>query len=86
MTPTDTSEKGLEILIVRRLIGQAQVPTLAPEGALVWKEALASYGGADYVEGDPKSRVPLRLRKEHGDSDRHPVCSGFGCAFEASAR
>lgn len=52
MTPTDTSEKGLETLIVRRLIGQAYVPSSAPEDALVGKEASASYGGAGYAEGD----------------------------------
>jgi len=44
---TDTTEKGLETLIVAALTGQAP-------GATNLGEAHAKYGGASYVQGDPK--------------------------------
>ena len=51
MPTTDTSEAGLEALIVRHLVGSAPgVPT--PGGAT--GEARSAYAGAGYVEGDPK--------------------------------
>ena len=48
MPITDTSEKGLESLIVAALIGQA-VPT--PSGA---RETGVSYGEGGYIQGDPR--------------------------------
>jgi type I restriction enzyme R subunit len=51
MPTADTSEAGLEALIVRHLVGSAPgIPT--PGGAA--GEARPAYAGAGYVEGDPK--------------------------------
>ena len=51
MPPTDTSEHGLESIIVASLTGlPLSLVTGTPEAA----ERQASYGGAGYVLGDPK--------------------------------
>src|SRR5919106_6071650 len=50
MATTDTTEKGLESLIVAALIGHSDQAPLQL-GAV--HEESASYGGAGYVEGDP---------------------------------
>ena len=47
---TDTSEKGLEALIVAALTGQTSGS--APMGSEV-REPRAAYGDAGYLEGDP---------------------------------
>ena len=49
-TTTDTTEKGLEGLIVAALTGQASRP--AGDGRL-FGETTPAYGSAGYVEGDP---------------------------------
>ena len=51
MPTSDTSEGGLEALIVRRLTG-SRPGHATPEGAQ--GEDRVPYGGAGYVEGDPK--------------------------------
>ncbi len=50
MAATDTTEKGLESLIVAALTGH--IGEAAPEAGVV-REPIAPYGGAGYVEGDP---------------------------------
>jgi type I restriction enzyme R subunit len=50
MATTDTTEKGLESLIVAALTGHSSQATVQV-GAV--HEESASYGGAGYVEGDP---------------------------------
>jgi len=47
---TDTSEKGLEALIVSALVGRAASGS-APDGSV--RESESGYGGAGYVQGDP---------------------------------
>ena len=54
MPTTDTSEKGLETLIVSALTGHASHTPGAGSAA----EHAASYGGAGYVEGDPHDYDP----------------------------
>ena len=49
MTPTDTSEKGLESLIVAALVGRSAI-TAAGDAA----DVVTPFGGASYVQGDPK--------------------------------
>lgn len=49
-SPTDTSEKELERLIVRALVGYA--PSAAAANAV--SQPTARYGGLGYVEGDPR--------------------------------
>jgi type I restriction enzyme R subunit len=49
MPTTDTSERGLESLIVAALTGKPVSDTAVP-GA---RDAAAAYGGAGYVQGDP---------------------------------
>jgi type I restriction enzyme R subunit len=51
MPTTDTSEKGLEAIIVALLTGQTDDGAPAPRRA---RERAAPYGGAGYVEGDPR--------------------------------
>ncbi|MHB8707532.1 MAG: type I restriction endonuclease subunit R [Desulfuromonadales bacterium] len=46
---TDTSEKGLESLIVAALVGRSAI-TAAGDGA----DGVAPYGGAGYVQGNPQ--------------------------------
>ena len=48
MTPTDTSEKALEALIVRHLTGVSESPQAADQTA---GEALAAYAPGGYVLG-----------------------------------
>jgi type I restriction enzyme, R subunit len=48
---TDNSEKGLETLIVAALTGREPEPE--PTGEEIRLRPLP-YGGADYVEGDPR--------------------------------
>jgi type I restriction enzyme R subunit len=50
MAATDTTEKGLESLIVAALTGH--IGEAAPQADVV-PEPTAPYGGAGYVEGDP---------------------------------
>ena len=48
--PTDTSEKGLEALIVAALTGRtSRVARLREE----FRKPRVTYGGAGYIEGDP---------------------------------
>ena len=49
--PTDTSEGGLEDLIVAALTGQSAA---RGAGVTAVAEAPAPYGGAGYVQGDPR--------------------------------
>ncbi len=51
MSVTDTSEKGLETLIVESLTGRSAMAM--PEGTMVGDEP-AAYGGAGYVQGNPQ--------------------------------
>ena len=55
MPPTDTSEKGLETLIVSALTGHA--PSEPGSGSSA--EPPAPYGGAGYVAGDPQAYDPV---------------------------
>ncbi len=48
MPTTDTSEKGLESLIVAALTGKPVSETLTAV-----RDERAAYGGAGYVQGDP---------------------------------
>jgi type I restriction enzyme R subunit len=50
MSPSDTSEKGLESLIVTALTGMRRAEELTDDSA----ESPGLYGGAGYVVGDPK--------------------------------
>src|SRR5687767_804565 len=50
MAVTDTSEKGLEGLIVAALTGQASRPV---GNGRLFADAPAAYGSAGYVQGDP---------------------------------
>ena len=50
MPPSDTSEKGLESLIVTALTGMRRAEELTDDSA----EPQGLYGGAGYVVGDPK--------------------------------
>lgn len=51
MTTTDTSEKGLEALIVAALTGRTST-SMRAEGEV--REPTTAYGGAGYVEGCPE--------------------------------
>lgn len=51
MAPTDTSEKGLESLIVAGLTGEDGTPAPQQKGT---RETQPSYGGVGYVAGDPR--------------------------------
>src|SRR4030042_1885711 len=51
MSATDTSERELERIIVAALTGESGEPSA---GADAVREPKARYGGAGYVEGDPK--------------------------------
>ncbi|MGI8910970.1 MAG: type I restriction endonuclease subunit R [Rubrobacteraceae bacterium] len=53
MSPSDTSERGLESLIVSALTGRTPRGQNPADGEIVG-EAVASYGGGGYVEGDPR--------------------------------
>ena len=48
---TDTTEKGLEALIVAAMTGQTSLGS--PVTGSEVREPQAPYGGAGYVEGDP---------------------------------
>ena len=52
MPTSDTSEKGLELILVRALTGLSPDQVLAPNAAAV-AESPAPYGGAGYVLGSP---------------------------------
>ena len=54
MPPTDTSEKGLEALIVQSLTGLRAEPSPIADSVWCVRQELAPYGGAGYVEGDAK--------------------------------
>lgn len=53
MPTTDTSERGLEALIVRSLTGERLEPSTSAGAAAFVPERHASYGGAAYIAGDP---------------------------------
>lgn len=53
MSPSDTSERGLESLIVSALTGRTPRVQSSAGGEVVG-EAAVSYGGGGYVEGDPR--------------------------------
>ena len=51
MSVIDTSEKGFESLIVQSLTGRPSTGAPSPDRA---EETQGAYGGAEYVQGDPK--------------------------------
>jgi len=53
MPPSDTSERGLEELIVRSLIGQKTAPLTPTDGVSFVRERRTTYDPAGYVAGNP---------------------------------
>ncbi len=90
MSPSDTSEYGLESLIVSALTGDAPRSQGSADGASV-ADAAARYGGAGYVEGDSHDydrdhAVDLAKLLEFLRSTQPDVVEGLGLNEDSAER